>query len=467
MDGDVAETSFEKGAYIPFVYGYAAGLEPENADQINRTRLDLAREHGFPYRGEPVQLTLAAVVKVVQYLEKNLDDSTGYGGSKFSLVPYPYHIPWGNSEPELVFGKNTRAFHNYSVLFEFYCLILMPEYGALQYCVSLEAARQALLTVCPNEFPEFILTEYLFSGAEPEAERSKEFTKSAWPVAERFNLVLDKLAEIVGGSGYRSQLAREKTKLKQRTASVTSLIDGLLTQHKSLTVVAVRLSIPQKHGREFIGDKMRKALNGLIGDRRNDAILSQAVGYFWVLHENFLGNHFGQHPAQLKKLSVGGGISLHYDLVMFFAANRWRETETISRHIGACWKVITDEVGVYRRLNGNMFNPRLKSSGHRRTASEEGARWITEFTGLVDILSSQAFDLKTVAKLMVAAGVLRKLQYRTDSLVKSSARYFGKSDLLTGCGHNKPGRGNKSEHTGARKNERRKRPKYVVPDSNA
>lgn len=467
MNEDVAETSFEKGAYIPFVYGYAAGLEPENTDQINGARLDLARQHGFPYRGEPVQLTLAAVVKVVQYIEKNLDDTTRYGGSKFSLVPDPHHIPWGSSEPELVFGKNTRAFHNYSVLFEFYCLILTPEYGALKYCVSLEAARQAIFTVCPNEFPEFLLTEYLLLGAEPEAEGSKEFAKSAWPVAERFNLVLDKLAEIVGGRGYRSQLAREKTKLKQRTASVTSLIDGLLAQHKSLTVIAVRLSIPKEHGREFIGDKMRKALNDLIGDRRNDAILSQAVGYFWVLHESFLGNHFGQHPAKLKKLNLGGDISLHYDLVMFFAASRWRETETISRHIEACWKAFTDQVGVYQRLTGNMFNPRLKSSGHRRAANDEEARWITGFTGLVGILSSQAFDLKTVAKLMVAAGVLRKLQYRTDSLIKSSARYFGKSDLLTGCGHDKPGRENKSGHTGARKNERRKRPKYVGPDSNA
>ncbi|MGT2430379.1 hypothetical protein ACU4HD_19695 [Cupriavidus basilensis] len=405
---------------------------------------------------------LATVDRVVQYLEKNLDKSAGYGGSKFSLMPCPNDIPWGNSEPELVFANNARALHAYSVLLEFYYLLLIPQYWVSQYCVSLEAARQALFTVYPNGFQELPLTEYLLSQAEPGSEGVREFTKLAWPTAERFNLVVDKLAEIVSGSGYRSKLAREKAKLKQRTVSVTNLIEGLLRHHKSLTVVAVRLSIRQKHGRNFIGDKMQKALNSLIGDRRNDAILSQAVGYFWVLQESF-GTHFGQHPAKLKKLNIAGDISLHYDLVMFFDAIRWRETEAISRHIGECWKVITDQAGFCRLLSGNMFNPRLKSSSHRHTENDGESRWITEFTGLVNVISTQAVDLKTAAKLMVRAAVLRKPQNETGPLIRSSTRRFGKSDLLTGCGFDKARKENllkPSSETRARK----MRPKYVAPD---
>jgi hypothetical protein len=450
------DSQLSKRAYIPFVYGYGAGLQLEVGSEIGHALVDRSGANGT----QP-HITLALVDHVVQYIEANHNKSPSYWGAKFTKEYCFDDIPWRGPQGEMVFAKNRKAFYIYTVLREFYYLLMRPEYGTSHYCVSINAARQALFTVYPEGLQELPPTEYSFAENVAELEARKVVTKLVWPAAERFNLVIDKIAEIVSGSGYRSNIAREKAKLKQRAISVTNLIRGLLDYHKSLTVVAVRLSIRQEHGREFIGDKMHKALNRLIGDRRNDVLLNQTVGYFWVLQESFRA-HLGQSSTTSKKQNVSGDIALHYDLVMFFDATRYHETEAISRHIGECWKSITDMAGFYRLLSGKTFSPHFSRWAQRRMKENGEFPPEAEIVGLVKVGSIQASNLQIAAKLMVASVVLRKPKNRAGTLIKGEARRFGKSDLLTGCGFDKSGRGNKLAHSGV-KTQRRKRPKYVAP----
>lgn len=86
-----------------------------------------------------------------------------------------------------------------------------------------------------------------------------------------------------------------------------------------------------------------------------------------------------------------------------------------------------------------------------------------EIVGLVKADSIQASNLEIAAKLMVASALLRKPKKQVGTLIKSNVRRYGKSDLLTGCGFDKVGRGNQLGHSGM-KRERKKRPKYVPPD---
>lgn len=452
------DSQLSKRAYIPFVYGYGAGLEPSDVNEIGRA---LADQSGA--NGGQLHITLASVDHVVQYIEHNYSKSTSYWGAKFSKEYCFDEIPWRGPQGEMVFAKNQKAFYIYAVLREFYYLLKSSEYWTSQYCVSIDAARQAIFTVYPDGFYELPPAEYSLAEGMSELDVRREITKLVWPAAERFNLVVDKIAEIVSGSGYRSKIAREKAKLKQRAISVTNLIRGLLEHHKNLTVVAIRLSIHQKHGRDFIGDKMQRALSCLIGDRRNDAVLSHAFGYFWVLQESFRARP-NQRPSMPKiEQSVEGDIALHYDLVMFFDAIRYRETEAISRHLGDCWKVITDNAGSYRLLNGRVFVPHFSKWVGSRTEKNGEFPPEAEIVGLVKEGSIQASNLQIAAKLMVASAVLRKPQKQVGTLIKNNARRFGKSDLLTGCGFNKKGRGNKLGRSDV-KHVRKKRPKYVAPD---
>lgn len=461
------ESQQNKRPFIPYVYGYGAGLESEAEDGFGRALVEPTGTKGL----QP-HVTLAQVDNAVQYIERNYAKSASYWGAKFTLEPGFEEIPWHGPQVEMVFAKNAKALLIYAIFREFYCLLMMPEFWTSQYCVSIDAARHALFTVYPDGFQELPLADCLLTKGMSELEERKELTKLVWPAAERFNLVIDKIAEIVSGRAYWLRISREKAKLKQRASSATSLISGLLEHHKSLTVVAVRLSICQKHGSDFIGDKMIRALNSLIGDRRNDAYLSQSVGYFWVLQESFRAR-LKQRPSRLKNAqSVEGDIAVHYDLVMFFDAIHHRETETISRHIGEKWKAITNKVrtdkvtkdkpGFYRQLSGRIFAPHF-------------ARWVSwrknqsgefppeaDMVGLVQAGSLQAANLKIAAQVMAFSAALRKPKMQVGTLIKDGVHRFGKSDLLTGLGFDKAGRGNKLGRSDV-KNERKKRPKYVPP----
>lgn len=454
-----------KRPFIPYVYGYGAGLGSEAADEFGRALVEPSGTNGW----QP-HVTLAQVDHAVQYIERNYDKSSSYWGAKFTQEPSFEEIPWRGPKEEMVFAKNTKALFIYAIFREFYYLLRIPEFWTSQYCVSIDAARHALSTVYPDGFQELPLADGLLINGVSELEERKELTKLVWPAAERFNLVIDKLAEIVSGREYWLRISREKAKLKQRAKSATSLSSGLLEHHKSLTVVAVRLSICQKNGRDFIGDKMSKALNSLIGDRRNDVYLSQSVGYFWVLQESFRVR-LNQRPSRSKKVqSVEGDIALHYDLVMFFPAIHHRETEKITNHIGEKWKAITnnlsadklikDKSGFYRQLNGRVFAPHF-------------ARWVSwsknkngefppeaEMVGLIHAGSLQAANLQIAAQVMAFSAALRKPNKQVGTLIKDGAHRFGKSDLLTGCGYDKPGRGNKLGRSVVT-HKRKKWPKYV------
>lgn len=455
------ESRLSKRNFIAVVSGYGVSLESEAAGEIHPAPVVPSdAQQGAP------QLMLQEVDNIVRFIEENYAESSSCQGAKFTLKPSCSDvIPWHGPVREELFAETQRARHTHDVLQKFYGLLQTGEYWASQYSVRIEAARQALFTVYPYFFQEVPLADYSLSEGESELEARRLITERLWPVAQRFNGVVDKIAEIVSASGYRSKVAREKAKLRQRARSVTQLINGLLEHHEKLTVVAVRLSIRQDHGRDFIGDKMHKALKSLIGDRRNDNILSQAVGYFWVLQESFRVTA-KQRPPKSKKLhAVEGKIALHYDLVMFFDAIRLPEADAIAGHIGACWKVITGVPGRYQRLSGSEFTPHFSRDVIKHLDRTRHFPPWAEISGLVKNGSERAKLLRGYATYMVASALLRKPSKPVGTLIKDRTRRFGKSDLRTGCGFDKPGRGNKLGPSGMKQDERKKRPKYVPPQS--
>lgn len=447
------------------VYQYADGIEEEGTLKIFRVFRDPSRDKEGVYQAQYPQQTLSMVDEVVRYIADNCHRSPSYWGAKFSFERYFDEIPFQKPRWERVFAESRTAFDFYAVLRAFYRLLWTPEYSTLKYCASIEAAKQALLTVYPRNFVELPPTAFPLPEGVSELELKKAITELVLPAVDRFNLAIDKIAEIVSKNDYRSKVARESAKLKRQAASVTTLISGLLRHHKSLTVVAVRLSIRQSHGSDFIGKKMHKALHRLIGDRRNDALLNSAFGNFWVLHESYTGR-FRQRLSTMLKQNENGGIALHYDLVMFFDKSRSKEVEAISTHIGECWQVITNEAGFYRPLNGKTLTPylSLRTRGRLERTGEFPAD--QDFVGLVEERTIRAENLQAVARVMVYSAVLRKPAKQAPTLIKSTARRFGKSDLLTGCGFDKAGRGTKSGHSGE-KHERKRRPKYVAPEVGA
>lgn len=454
------DSAIAKREYVPYVSAYASDLDLELVNEFGPTPTD-----GGGAKGGHPHITLKAVDDVVRYIEQHAAQPS-LGGAKFSKEISPDWIPWGQSEPEMVFAPNAKAHQTYTVLREFYYLLRTSQYEFAQYCVSLEAARRALFAVYPNGFQELPPITHCVPEATSElklkSEALREITWIAWPAAERFNLVVGRIAEIVKSHEYRGKIAREKAKLKQRAISVTSLITGLLRHHDSLTVVAMRLSVRQDHGRDFLGDRMRKALGSLIGDRRSDALLNQSVGYFWVLQESFRARLRLGSPMSKERL-LSGEMALHYDVVMFFDATRQHEAHAIGGHIGECWKAIAGQAGYYRRLSGRNFLPLFSRWIRWRKETDGQYPAAGEIVGLVREGSLQASNLVMAAKLMVASAMLRKPQRGSRTLLKDGTRRFGKSDLLTGCGFDKAGRASKLEGSTGMNTGRQKRPNYVDP----
>lgn len=452
------DSGIAKRAYVPYVAAYAADLDPQPVSEFSTTLKSL----GWA-KGVHPHLLLKAVDDVVRYVEQHRQQ-TSCGGAKFTKSIDPGWIPWMHSPPQMVFATNARANQAYLVLRDFYHLLMKPEYGFAEYWASLELAREALFSVYPNGFQELPPIVHCVpdrpTDVESRTQLLSDLTRLAWPAAERFNLVIDKIAKIVNSDEYAAKIAREKAKLKQRAISITSFIDGLLSHHKSLTVIGVRLSIRQERGPDFLGVRMRKALGRLLGDRRNDALLNQAVGYFWVLQESFRTRFRLGSLSKQKELS--GDISLHYDLVMFFDATRYREVEAITRHIGRCWKVIAGQAGYYRRLSGRNFLPLF--SRWIRWKKEASGQYPAagEIVGLVRYGSLQASNLVTAAKLMVASATLRRAKKGAGTFLKDGARRFGRSDLLTGCGVDRTERTSKSKSQDWQ-NRKPRRPTYADP----
>lgn len=443
---------------ILHVFGYGAGLEPAVMEEATRILGALTRPTTGEYGWMPPQLMLAWVDQLVRYIERNYNNPALYGVLKFTRAPHPDDIPWGTEPLGLVFKRNQIAFSGYAALRGFYCLLSIPEWRLANYSVSIEAARDALLAVCPNDFPELLPKEKFWDA---NLEDAKDIAIRYWQKAERFNSLLDKIAEIVSGSGYRSKISREKTKLKERAKSVRNLINGLLGHHKSLSVVAVRLSIRQRDASHRIGEKAKDAFTRIMGDRRNDKLLSEATGFFWVLQESF-ETTFRSSRSKADISNPMGRVALHYDLVLFFNANRCAEADAIVKYIGASWKFFAGEGAFHRTLNGDSFRPyeKIAKDWKMETAGLFPREY--EFVGLVHEGSLEARNLQRAAFSMVYSAALRKPLKQSPTLIKNRAHRFGKSDLLTGLGFDKPGRGNKLVHSSI-KHKRKKRPKYVAP----
>lgn len=447
---------------IPHVFGYVAGLESTELKEAMRNLNSLAEPTTGEYGWMLPHLMLAEIDQLVLNIERTINDrerfGPWYGRLKFTLANHADDIPWmGTKSMSHVFAKNIDAFSCHTTMRGFYNLLSIPEWRSANYCVSIEAAREALLAVCPNGFPVLPRQER-FETADVEA--AKDLANQFWPEAERFNSLLDKILEIVGSSGYRSKKAREKTNLKNRRRSVRSLINGLLAHHKSLTVVAVRLSIRQCDASHRVGEKAQHAFARIMGDRRNDELLSEAIGFFWVLQESFATSFRQRRPTSDIRNPLGH-VTLHYDLVLFFNANRSAEAVKIVKYLGASWKHFAGEGAFHRTLNGDSFRPYEKTANDWKMEKAGLFPGEYEFTGLVHEQSPEAQNLRRAAYSMVYAAAFRNPQKQSQSptLIKNRARRFGKSDLLTGCGFDKAGRGNKLVRS-AVKHERKKRPKY-------
>lgn len=447
---------------IPHVFGYVAGLESTELKEAMRILSSLAEPTTGEYGWMPPQLMLAVVDQLVLNIERKINNRELYGawdrGLKFTKTYHADAIPWGAEPMEHVFEKNNTAFSCHATMRGFYNLLSIPEWKAANYCVSIEAAREALLAVCPNDFPGLPWPERF---EKTDLEAAKDLANQFWPEAERFNSLLDKISEIVGRSGYRSKKAREKTNLKNRRMSVRSLITGLLAHHKSLTVVAVRLSIRQCDASHRVGEKAQQALARIMGDRRNDELLSEAIGFFWVLQESF-ATSFRQRRPTTDIRNPLGHAELHYDLVLFFNADRSAEAVKIVKYLGTSWKHFAGEGAFHRTLNGDSFRPYEKTGNHWKIEKAGLFPGEYEFTGLVHERSLEARNLLRAAYSMVYAVAFRKPQRQSQSptLIKNRAHRFGKSDLLTGCGFDKAGRVNKLGHVTV-KQERKRRPKYA------
>ncbi|MPV68015.1 hypothetical protein [Burkholderia sp. BE17] len=403
------------------------------------------------------QLVLFWVDQVVRRIERSWK-SPSFEGAKFTLERHPDEIPWTKEVVDWVFAKNETASSIYTALRELNNLLAIPYYRNSRYCASIDAAREALQVVCPADFPDL-----LFDGRFGDSDEgtAKILAKQFWGAAERFNSILDKIAEVVSASDYRSKVARENTRLKNRVNSVNALIDGLLHHNKSQAVVAVRLSIPQKKAADHVDEEIKKAFSRLITDRRNDALLNGATGYFWVMQESY-GATFRQKLPDVDLNDPPSYIKVHYDLVMFFDARRSAEVVEIAHHIGALWKYFAGEGATYRRLNGMTFRSYRKAVKEWEVEKNGPLSSAYEFVGLVQEHSREAQNLRAAALTMVYSAALRRRLGVSPTLRKDKTRRFGKSDLQTGRGFTKPGRGNQrgpSEVT----HERRKRPKYVAP----
>ncbi len=447
----------EKGSFKELqartdAFAHASDLESAAADEplLRSTSLVPAQ-----FVWKTPQLILFSVDQVVRDIERSWK-SPSFDGAKLTLNRHLDEIPWTKEVSEPVFEKNIKAASVYRALREFNNLLAIPYYRNSRYCVNIEAAREALQLVCQSDFPDV-----LFDGSFGKTDEgtAKILGKQFREPAERFNSILDKIAEIVTASDYRSKVARENATLKNRVTSVNALIDGLLFHHKSQTVVAVRLSIPQKKAADHVDEEIKKAFSRLITDRRNDALLKGATGYFWVMQESYSAT-FRQNLPDVDLNDPPSYVTVHYELVMFFDASRCAEVVEIARHIGALWKYFAGKGATYRRLSGMTFRAYRKAVKEWEVEKNGLLSSAYEFVGLVQEHSREAQNLRAAALTMVYSAALRRRLGVSPILRKDRTRRFGKSDLLTGRGHNKPGRGNQRGPSEV-KHERRKRPKYV------
>ena len=436
-------------------FAHASDLEPVEADEPLLRRASLVPAK---FVWKPPQLVLFGVDQVVRHIERNRTLAS-FAGAKFTLERHPDEIPWTKEISDLVFARNKTASSVYRALRNFNNLLAIPYYRNSQYCVNIEAARDALQFICPENFPDLLFDGRFGNSDEGTA---KLLAKQFWGAAEHFNSIVDKIAEIVCASDHRAKLARENTRLKNRVNSVTALIDGLLYHHQSLTVVAVRLSIPQKNTADHVDEKIKKAFSRLITDRRNDALLKVATGYFWVMQESYAAT-FRQELPDMDLNDPPSYIKVHYDLVMFFDASRCAEVVQIAHHVGALWKYFAGDGATYRRLNGESFRAYRKAVKEWEVEENGLLSSAYEFVGLVQEHSSKARNLQAAALTMVYSAALRRSLGVSPTLRKDKTRRFGKSDLLTGRGFDKPGRGNQLGRSDVR-HERKKRPKYVAPE---
>ncbi|MDN7482269.1 hypothetical protein QZM38_15660 [Burkholderia orbicola] len=441
------------------VYEYGDGLEQDVTTEVIQLLRDPERDKRQENVAEFPQKTLGLVDELVRHIEIHRHRPPSFWGAKFSLEECTSSdIPFGKPKSAKLLRHSPTALNFYEILRAFYALLCTPEYGALKYCVSIEAARHALLSVYPTGFIELPPIGFPRPDNVSEFEFRKGVTELVWPTVERYNQAIQLIAEIVSGNEYRSKRARELFKLRLRANSVSSLINGLLNHHTRLVVVALRFSIRQASALDYMGDRMAKAFNRLIGDRRGDAYLKQAVGYFWVLQESFKVS-LRKRLRTIGKQGVNGGIALHYDLVLFFDVGLHNQTDAIGEHISERWRKITDGAGGCRALTGASLSP--YSSGNLISRMEKVGRIPDEqgFVGVVTRDSARARNLLKVAKTMVFSAALRKQgkHSTTATLIKDNTRRFGKSDLRTGCGYDKEGRGAKKGKSGVTY-ERKKRP---------
>ena len=434
---------------------YGDGLETEVTHEVIQLLHDPERARQDAYAAHFPCRTLALVDYMVRYIAINYWRSPSYWGAKFAeRVSYD---PLSNRKYELL-DASAVAMSFYSTLRAFYALLWNPEYSSSRYCVSVEAARSALQFAYPQGFIELPLENYERPAGISELEFRKAITDLTRPAIEPYNRAVQRIAEIVTANDYRSKQARELSKFRARANSVGSLINGLLNHHTRLTVVAVRFSIRQASTLDYLGERIQKAFEGLIGDRRNDIHLKNAIGYFWVRQESFRVS-LQRRLTTIGAQSVDGGIALHYDLVLFFHVGRYREANAITEHLRERWGNATQDTGYCRSLSRKNVTPYLPRYIWERMEQTGVVPDDKDFVGVVTRNSSRARNLLKIAKTMVVSGALRKQkkQLASPTLIHNKARRFGKSDLLTGCGYTKEGRGAKQGKSG-RKYERWQRP---------
>lgn len=438
---------------------YGDGLEEGVTIAVIKLLCDPERARQQMYAAYSPYLILALVDSVVRYVANNHRRSPSYWGAKFTVRENKSSDPF-ESRTYKVLETPTLAMNFYSILRTFYTLLRNPEYWSSQYCVNIEVAREALQFAYPHEFIELPLINYECPEDVSRDEFNEAIAQLAWPAVERYHQAMDKIAEIVAMNDYRSRQARELSKIRLRANSASSLINGLLNHHTRLTVVAIRLSIRQASALDYLGERVQKAFGRLIDNRRNDVFLKSAIGYVWVRQESFRASLRRRLHAPGEQ-DVTGGIALHYDLILFFDVGRHAEVSAITEHIRGRWKKVTNNAGYCRSLSKSTATPYLSRSLLRAMEHVGRLPDNEDFVGVVTKGSARANNLVKFAKMMVVSATLRKpgRESASPTLIHNKTRRFATSDLLTGCGYTKEGRGTKKGHSGL-KFERVKRLPY-------
>ncbi|MBU9268713.1 hypothetical protein [Burkholderia gladioli] len=428
--------------------------EDGHVEEIIKSYIELIndpkRHRDHAYLTQFPHKTFALIDQLVRQIAASQRWSPSYWGGKMVKEKcYSDDLPFQRPKYEMVIRPTKVALASYAGLRALYALLSQQSYWESKYCVTIEVARRALQFAYPTGFIDLPPTNIPRPDDVPEMEFQKGLTELIGPAAQCYNTALDKIAEMTNASDFRSKLARERAKLRVSASSAVSLIYGLLHHHKALTVIAIRLSIRKSDGHAFIGAEMKKALTRLLADRRNDVQLKDTIGYFWLLQESF-DVSLRQHLSTVKAQGSNGGIALHYDLVLFFSSMRCTEMDDILGHIAQRWRRVTGGVGISHPLRGKDFTPYSANSLVDRMAEIGKFQESREFVGVVFEDSTQARNLVEAARAMVFCAELGKSEKRPRSatLIHDKTHRFGKSDLLTGCGYTKEGRGTKKGNSG-------------------